>query len=123
MHASFLLKMRTAIINLSFSVLIMLSLALFTSSVLGQSLQNVFHTHTAVMLIIDADSGEIIEANSAAEQFYGQSLERLKTMRIEDINLLSEEQVAVERELAQTENRSYFIFRHKVADDKIKTVV
>ncbi|WP_284301455.1 EAL domain-containing protein [Thalassotalea loyana] len=114
--------MRTTIVNLSFSAFIIFILALTTPSLFAQSLQNVFHTHNAVMLIIDADSGEIIDANSAAEQFYGRTLKSLKTMQIQDINLLSEEQVAVERELAQTENRSYFIFRHKVADDKVKTV-
>ncbi len=44
-----------------------------------------FVYHDAVMLLVDPDSGQIMDANEAAEKFYGYSVPKLKAMRIEDI--------------------------------------
>jgi len=74
------------------------------------------------MLLIEPSSGKIIEANLAAHRFYGFSIDALETMSIQDINLLSQEQVASERALAKSENRNYFIFRHKIKSGDIRTV-
>lgn len=74
------------------------------------------------MLIIEPRTGEIIQNNSSAKQFYGFSESQGKSLFIQDINMLSKEQVAAERALAKTENRNFFIFRHKTANGIIKTV-
>ncbi len=79
-----------------------------------------FHQHNAIKLLIDPNNGKIIEANEAAEFFYGYP--SLTSMTIQQINQLSPEQVAAERKLAETEGRNFFIFRHKLADSTIKTV-
>ena len=75
------------------------------------------------MLIIAPSTGEIVQANTAAAQFYGFSKQQLESMSIQDINMLSKEQVAAEIALAKTENRNYFIFRHKVKSGNFKTVL
>ena len=74
------------------------------------------------MLLIDPANGEIVDANPAASRFYGYPLEQLKSMRIQDINTLTPEQVAQERHRADQESRNYFIFRHRIANGDVKTV-
>lgn len=50
-----------------------------------EKFRNLFQNHLAVKLIIDPDNGNIIEANEAAEKFYGWSGEQLRSKRIQDI--------------------------------------
>ena len=47
-----------------------------------------FHSHGSVMLILDSDSGKILDANHAAQKFYGYLLSELKSMNISQINIL-----------------------------------
>ncbi|WP_091963237.1 sensor domain-containing protein [Marinospirillum celere] len=81
-----------------------------------------FEEYGAVMLVIDPETGEIRQANRAAANFYGYSIEDLQRMRIQDINALDPEDVALERELARQEDRNYFVFPHRLADGEIRTV-
>lgn len=74
------------------------------------------------MLWIEPDSGRIVDANEAASQFYGHSVAELRQRRIQDINLLTPQQVAEERALAAAQNRSFFIFPHRLADGQVRTV-
>lgn len=66
--------------------------------------RELFHKHAAVKLLIDPDNGNIVEANEAAEKFYGWSGENLRQMRIQDINTLPPEQVKAEMEKAKIWN-------------------
>ena len=86
------------------------------------SWDEIFHQHSSVMLLIEPKSGEIIDANPAASRFYGHTQAELRRMRIQDINTFTPEQVAEERKLAASEGRNYFLFRHRLADDSIRTV-
>lgn len=81
-----------------------------------------FEEYGAVMLVIDPASGNIRAANRAAAQFYGYSVEQLEQMRIQQINALDPADVDIERELARTENRNYFIFPHRLSSGEIRTV-
>ena len=72
--------------------------------------------------MIDPQSGKILEANEAALSFYGYSREQLKSMSIQDINMLTPEQVRQERLEADSQNRNYFVFRHKTSSNQVKTV-
>ena len=74
------------------------------------------------MLLIDPASGEIVDANPAASRFYGYQRDTLRQMSIQQINTFTDKQVAEERRLAETEGRNYFIFRHQLADETIRTV-
>jgi PAS domain S-box-containing protein len=82
----------------------------------------IFNQHGSVMLLIEPESGKIVDANPAAGRFYGHPPEILRTMTIQDINTFTPDQVAAERRLAESEGRNYFIFRHRLADDGIRTV-
>jgi PAS domain S-box-containing protein len=84
--------------------------------------RNVFENHAAVKLLINPDTGSIIEANEAAVNYYGWSHERLKQMKIQEINALSPEDVNKEMEKARTKKRINFEFSHQRADGSIRDV-
>lgn len=86
------------------------------------SIQKVFDQHSAIMLLIDPANGHIIDANPAASQFYGYSQTQLREMQIQQVNTLTAEEVAAERKRAAEQNRSFFVFRHKLSNGEIRTV-
>jgi PAS domain S-box-containing protein len=81
-----------------------------------------FQRHNAVMLLIDPESGMIVDANQAAEKFYGYSRTALCARGIQDINILPPDEIAAERQRAITEKRNHFIFPHQLAIGDIRTV-
>ncbi len=103
-------------------LLILFSYSFQTVAASSTDFLNIFNRHSAVMLIIEPESGRIVYANPAASAFYGYSAEQLSTLKIQDINMLSAKQVAIERENAKKEQRKYFVFRHQRADGLVKTV-
>jgi PAS domain S-box-containing protein len=84
--------------------------------------KNMFRNHAAVMLLIEPESGLIIDANKAAENFYGYTTKHLQTMKISDINTLSPELTVCEYQKALKEQRGYFIFKHSIACGEIRDV-
>ena len=81
-----------------------------------------FQNHTAVKLLIDPDNGNIIEANEAAVNYYGWPYERLKQMKIQEINALPPDDVKKEMENVLSGKRIHFEFRHRRADGSIRDV-
>ena len=74
------------------------------------------------MLLIDPESGDIVDANPAAVSFYGWSFEALIRKKITGINTLSDEQVFQEMGKAKAEQRRVFYFRHRLANGEIRDV-
>ncbi len=93
-----------------------------TTSPTLNRLPRLLEQHSAINLIIDAKTGQIINANKAAEQFYGWPLATLKQMNIQDINTLSPGalQDAMNKGLISEKNK--FEFRHRRADGSIRDV-
>lgn len=81
-----------------------------------------FDQHPSVMLVIDPDDGHIVEANHAAVRFYGWTREQLRTMRISQINVLDDDEIAAELRRAKLEQRAEFVFRHRTADGRERDV-
>jgi PAS domain S-box-containing protein len=81
-----------------------------------------FDKHQAVGLLIDPETGDIIEANSAAVKYYGYSYEQLCSLKIQDINKLPPDEVKAEWEKALTEKRNYFVFQHQLANGESRWV-
>lgn len=84
--------------------------------------EQVFSDSGVVMLLIEPESGRIVEANSAAAQFYGYSQDVLQQMTIQQINTFTPEQVAQERAAVEASQRDYLIFRHRLANGELRTV-
>lgn len=84
---------------------------------------DIFNSHSAIMLLIDPkNDGKIIDANPAASHFYGYSVEKLKTLKIREINQLANEDLFQRMEEVKNGDNKEFIFRHRLADGSIRVV-
>ena len=81
-----------------------------------------FEVNTAIKLLIDPADGMIIDANPAAEAFYGWPLAELRRMNIASINVLSDAELHVQLERAKTPQSTAFHFRHRTAAGAIRDV-
>jgi diguanylate cyclase (GGDEF)-like protein/PAS domain S-box-containing protein len=81
-----------------------------------------FQNHASIMLLVEPDTGRILDANAAACHFYGYGWKELTGRSIHDINTLPPDQVRAERQRAMSEARNYFVFPHRLADGEIRTV-
>lgn len=88
----------------------------------GISYRGMFEDNHSVMLLIDPDSGFIVDANPAACRFYGYDHQTLTTMNMTAVNLLSDVQVHREMTLAREEKRNCFHFSHRLADGTVRQV-
>lgn len=81
-----------------------------------------FIYHDSIMLLIDPENGDIIEANISASKFYGYSMSELCSMNINQINNLSPDQVVYEYTNAANEKNNCFEFPHILSDKTLKIV-
>ena len=84
--------------------------------------RRVFEKHSAPMLLIEPDSGGIVNANEAASDLYGYTHDELTSMEIDEINTLSEKEVERRRAEAENEERDTFVFPHRVKSGEVKSV-
>ena len=76
----------------------------------------------APMLLIDPDTGRIMDANPAAVGFYGWTADELRSMTIDKINTLTPEQIQTEMRKAVEARKNRFEFRHRRADGTLRYV-
>ncbi len=82
-----------------------------------------FFTSTeAVKLIINPDNGKVVDANSAAVEFYGYDLEQMLTMSIYDLSLASRQNTASEIKSAQEKEKKLFFARHRRASGDLRDI-
>lgn len=86
------------------------------------SFQEMFRHHGAVMLLIDPESGRIVQANRAACRFYGYTEEQLLSMTIREINTLPPSEVVKAMQNAVHDGINAFIFPHRLANGEIRQV-
>ena len=84
--------------------------------------RKLFVQHSAVMLILDAETGRIVDANKAAVRFYGWSLDELRHMSIMEINTLPSDTLRSFLGKAGGSEGGIFEFRHRRADGSVRDV-
>jgi two-component system cell cycle sensor histidine kinase/response regulator CckA len=84
--------------------------------------RSLFQNNHAVMLLIDPETADIVDANPAACAFYGWDREELTSKKISHINTLSDEQIFQEIERAESEQNQHFFFRHQLARGEVVDV-
>ena len=87
-----------------------------------QRYRSLFKNNHSIMLLIDPENGEIVDANPAAISFYGWSHQELTGKKISDINTLTNEQVFQEMQRVQKEKCRHFFFRHRLASGQVRDV-
>lgn len=83
---------------------------------------DIFNQHSAIMLLVDPVDGQIVDANPSAAQFYGYSVEQLKQMNINDINILTKSEIMQKMRAAKEHSTNEFIFEHRLANGEVRTV-
>jgi PAS domain S-box-containing protein len=87
-----------------------------------QRYAQMFREHRSIMLLIDPADGQIVDANPAACRFYGYDAQTLTSMKISQINMLTQDEVNAEMERAAKAHRTLFIFRHRLASGEVRDV-
>lgn len=87
-----------------------------------EAFQRSFKNHGAVMYVVDLASFYIVDANESALKFYGYDRETMLTKRIPDLNVTPEEEIRAEVEKTVAENRSFYVYKHQLADGQLRDV-
>jgi PAS domain S-box-containing protein len=81
-----------------------------------------FENNQAVKYLVDPENGRIVEANSAAADYYGYPLSKLQGMTIFEINSLSSAEVRRRMTEAKQLKRYHFYFPHRLASGEVREV-
>ncbi len=84
--------------------------------------RSLFNNSHTMMMIIEPNSGKIIDANPAACTYYGYSYNEMCSMRITEINTMNAEEIQSEMHRARLEERSRFYFTHRLIDGRMRDV-
>ncbi len=84
--------------------------------------KDMFQKHSAVMLLINPQTGVIVDSNEAAQKYYGYEKQILAGMNITQINTLNLRQIQHEMDQAKKEKRKVFYFSHRRADGCVRNV-
>ncbi len=87
-----------------------------------QVFQAIFESHAAIMLLIEPQTGVILDANQTAVDFYGYPKSKLCGMFIHEINVLPPEQVNEARQKALSGKQNRIVFPHKMAGGEERMV-
>jgi PAS domain S-box-containing protein len=82
----------------------------------------IFQDISSIILIIDPETGHILEANSAAAQYYGYSKTQLAGMSISALNVVPSKEIAREIEHCIEQDRHYVHFSQRLASGEIRQV-
>ncbi|HSD62994.1 MAG TPA: PAS domain S-box protein, partial [Ignavibacteriaceae bacterium] len=84
--------------------------------------RKIFEEHSAAKILIDHSTRQIIDANSAATNFYGWTREELKNKTIADISISSKS--GIDKTFDKTLNNQQFRFesKHKLSNGHIRDV-
>jgi len=85
-------------------------------------LDAIFHDHAVPFLLIEPESGRIVEANQGAADFYGYSREELQQLRICQLNVIPEAELKPLRQQAAKRTRGRFLFTHRLRSGELRSV-
>ncbi|PLX13476.1 MAG: hypothetical protein C0598_03605, partial [Marinilabiliales bacterium] len=84
--------------------------------------KNLFNKSHPIKLIIDYETGQIVDANNSACKFYGYSHKELTSLDITQINILPDDYVKKEMRNVKLGILNNFQFKHKLKDNRIVDV-
>jgi len=84
--------------------------------------RQMFENNRAVQLIIDPETAAVVDANAAASEYYGWSVERLRAMNVADISTSDPQRMLEEMASAARQKRSYFQVQHRLATGVVRDV-
>ena len=87
-----------------------------------QKFRRLFEDNRAIMFLVDPKTWKIVDANYAAEKFYGFERNALIQKSLYDLSAMVEEAFKKEIHQSRKRNRDYSVFKHKLANGKVRDV-
>jgi PAS domain S-box-containing protein len=84
--------------------------------------RRLFEEHSAIKLVIEPETGAILDANKAATRYYGWSADELRRMNIREITMFSPDEGKPVIENAGVSANDDFIVKHRRADGSVRIV-
>ena len=84
--------------------------------------QSLFYENTSIMILVDPQNGNIVDANEAACKFYGYPKSKIITLSLKEISLSSPEEIETEMQEAMHDRRKHFFYQHKLSNNEIRDV-
>ena len=81
-----------------------------------------FEKNSSIQILLDAKTGDLLDANPAACSFYGYTREHMRQMKISEINTTAYEEQLQTIEAARSGQRHQFIFKHRLSDGQLRDV-
>ncbi|WP_243361784.1 PAS domain-containing sensor histidine kinase [Fundidesulfovibrio terrae] len=81
-----------------------------------------FESSHAIKLLVDPDTGEIVDANPAACAYYGYTLEEMRKINVERVCILPHEELLAKMVQAQDPTQNRFESRHRLASGEVRDV-
>lgn len=75
-----------------------------------------------IILVIEPDTGDILDCSQQACLFYGYSKSIMTSMNISNINTLDRNEIKLEMEKATSGRRNHFSFVHKLSNGEVRNV-
>jgi PAS domain S-box-containing protein len=82
----------------------------------------IFDRSAAIKMLIEPETFDIVDANPAAETFYGYTRNELLKLKITDINLIDTTDLTLACEQVIDGSNRYFNFKHKLSNGEVKDV-
>lgn len=84
--------------------------------------RSLFQNNGAVTMLIDPDTGDVLDANPAACSYYGYTRKQMSSLNIASINLLPKEQILESLEQAKSRDMNHLYFTHRLANGVLRDV-
>ncbi|MFW6019702.1 MAG: response regulator [Bacteroidales bacterium] len=84
--------------------------------------RSVFHDSKSVMLLINSMTGQIVDTNKAATEFYGYSFGKLTQMTIDNIQVQNQDKHGEVLFSQMNENQNFFKTQHRLKSGEVRNV-
>ncbi len=82
-----------------------------------------FQNNVSIMLIIDYETLQIVDANYAACTFYKYSYSEILELKMTDLNTLKSDQIYTQINLVASHVKNSFVFKHRISTGELKNVI
>jgi diguanylate cyclase (GGDEF)-like protein/PAS domain S-box-containing protein len=87
-----------------------------------QQFRDMFENNSAIMIIFDPTTGDIVDVNHSSVEYYGWSKENFRKLNLGEIDTFTPEKLSVAINQVSSEEKNKFIVRHRRADGSIRDV-
>src|SRR5690554_7863508 len=87
-----------------------------------EKFRKLFEKHSAIHMLLNPDTGQIISANQAAADFYGWSMEELESMNIQEINTMAPDEISEVMQGVKKGSSRHFEVQHRLANGQVRDV-